>query len=96
MTVRAFIESTEKTQLPDGLSDYLKSLWYDKKGNWDKAHDIIQDVPDADGSWVHAYLHREEGDISNASYWYSRAGRALPGYELEEEWNRLVEYFVNR
>jgi hypothetical protein len=54
---------------------YLNALWYDARGEWDKAHELIQDVQDKNASWIHAYLHRKEGDDPNAGYWYSRAGK---------------------
>ena len=77
---------------PDkSLSVYLKALWYDAKGDWDNAHTIIQDVPDKNASWIHAYLHRKEGDIGNADYWYSKAGRERPVVSLEEEWEEIVK-----
>jgi hypothetical protein len=68
----------------------LIALWYDAKGNWDKAHEISQSVHTARGSWVHAYLHRKEGDLANASYWYTRAGRDLPLIRLDEEWEKIA------
>mgnify|MGYP000278918953 CR=1 FL=1 len=76
---------------PAGLSETLTSLWWDKKGNWDRAHSIAQEIPTEQGSAVHAYLHREEGVLWNADYWYSRAGRQRPDVSLEEEWRQLVE-----
>ena len=72
--------------------DYtLLALWIERKGNWDKAHRIVQDVPSEQGSAVHAYLHRKEGDLGNAGYWYSRAGRGRFSGSLEEEWNALAK-----
>jgi len=73
---------------PDGLSDIARALWYARAGKWHEAHDICQVIPGKAGSWIHAYLHREEGDPSNASYWYSRAGQPVPAgdFPLEEEW----------
>ena len=68
----------------------LEALWHDGKGNWQRSHEIAQDVNSNDGSWVHAYLHRKEGDLSNASYWYSKAKRNMPKVSLEEEWESLV------
>ena len=73
------------------LSLYLRSLWYDKKGDWSKAHTIIQDIEDKTAAWVHAYLHRKEGDIGNADYWYGRAGRQRPNLSLDEEWEDIVK-----
>jgi hypothetical protein len=79
--------------LPE-LSIYLQSLWYDGKGDWNKAHTIIQDIEDKNASWIHAFLHRKEGDISNADYWYSRAGRKRPDISLREEWEDIVKTFI--
>jgi hypothetical protein len=77
---------------PDkSLSVYLKALWYDAKGDWGNAHTIIQDVPDKNASWIHAYLHRKEGDINNADYWYYQAGRKRPNISLNEEWEEIVK-----
>lgn len=76
---------------PGDLSEYLQALWWDAKGDWQKAHETIQDLPDKNAAWIHAYLHRKEGDIWNADYWYNRAGKKRPANSLEEEWDRLVE-----
>ena len=78
------------TNPPEDLSVYLLSLWYDAKGNWSKAHEIIQDKEDESGSWIHAYLHRKEGDIGNADYWYRKAGRERPNVNLEVEWQQIA------
>ena len=86
-----FIESIAKQEPSPELPETLTSLWWDKKGDWDLAHSIAQDIPTVQGSAVHAYLHREEGVIWNADYWYSRAGRVRPDISLEEEWRLLVE-----
>jgi len=75
---------------PQDLSVYLLSLWYDAKGNWTRAHDIIDDVEDKNGCWVHAYLHRKEGDIGNADYWYRKAGKQPPQTSLDDEWNFIA------
>lgn len=77
---------------PAGISDSARALWLAKAGKWDAAHDLCQDIPGSAGSWIHAYLHREEGDLSNAAYWYSRAGKPVPASNvtLEEEWMRLA------
>ena len=76
---------------PAGLPATVQALWHDARGGWDRAHRIAQDIADTDGSWVHAYLHRKEGDLSNASYWYRRAGRSRPSLPLEEEWGQIAE-----
>ena len=95
MTYDQYLSSIKDNQ-PPAFTDYLKSLWYEKRGNWTKAHEIAQNIPDRDGSWIHAYLHRVEGDGWNANYWYSRAGREMPGISLEEEWKDLVNHFLEQ
>ncbi|MDJ0819815.1 MAG: hypothetical protein QNJ58_26665 [Desulfobacterales bacterium] len=90
MTFEEFTESIANERPDPGLSETLTSLWWDKKGDWDTAHSIAQDIPTKQGSAVHAYLHREEGVIWNADYWYSRAGRVRPDISLDEEWMQLV------
>jgi len=80
--------------MPDKLPVYLKSLWYDGKGDWEQSHNIIQDVEDKNAAWIHAYLHRKEGDSSNADYWYSRAGKKRPAISLQDEWEELVNAFL--
>jgi hypothetical protein len=75
---------------PPPLTALLQALWHDAKGDWDKAHQLAQDVSGADGAWVHAYLHRKEGDPSNARYWYGQAGVEPATLALDEEWTRIV------
>ena len=94
MTFDEFLESIQKDQPLSQISDTLTSLWWDKKGDWDRAHSIAQDIPTTQGSAVHAYLHREEGVLWNADYWYSRAGRKRPDISLEEEWKLLTEEMI--
>ncbi len=91
MSYEEFVETIEGNEPPEGLSEPLRSLWWDRKGDWDKAHSIAQEIPTVQGSVVHAYLHREEGVLWNAEYWYSRAGRKRPEIPLQEEWTLLVE-----
>ena len=76
---------------PANLSAYLQSLWYDAKGDWNRSHEIIQDIEDKTAAWIHAYLHRKEGDIGNADYWYRRADKSRPDNTLKEEWKNIVE-----
>ena len=66
-------------------------MWHDAKGDWNKAHAIIQNIEDKKAAWVHAYLHRKEGDIGNADYWYRRAGKSRPSGSLETEWENIVK-----
>ena len=91
MNLQQLKESIDENKIPDDLSIYLKALWYDTKGNWDEAHQIIQDVPDKNASWIHAYLHRKEGDMNNADYWYNQAERKRPNISLNEEWEEIVK-----
>lgn len=77
----------------ESWNNYKKALYYDFQGDWEKAHEIVQDLGDADAAWIHAYLHRKEGDPSNASYWYSRASKPFPNVSLEEEWKSLWDTF---
>jgi hypothetical protein len=95
MTFDEFLKIVDDDQPPAILSGTLTALWWDKKGDWDTAHSIAQDIPTVQGSAVHAYLHREEGVLWNADYWYSRAGRVRPDVPLEEEWESLVNEMLN-
>ncbi len=79
---------------PANLSVYLQALWYEAKDQWDKAHQLIQDLPDKNASWIHAYLHRKEGDTWNADYWYNKANRKRPAISLPEEWEQLATTFL--
>jgi hypothetical protein len=72
------------------LAAPLAALWWAAKGDWDQAHRIAQDEPTADAAWVHAYLHRVEGDTGNAGYWYRRAAKPIAAGPLEAEWERMV------
>ena len=73
-----------------GLPPALRALWWAAKGNWDQAHKIVQDESDANAAWVHAYLHRVEGDPGNAGYWYRQASQPVAKDSLEAEWERIV------
>ena len=90
MTLEEFRSSTESDQPPSGLSPALAGLWWDAKGDWTKAHESAQQDEGLDGSWVHAYLHRKEGDQGNADYWYGRAGKPSNRGSLQEEWREIV------
>ncbi len=89
MTLNEFKKST-KNENPPFDNELLKAMWYETKGDWDKAHKIVQDIEGKNASWIHAYLHRKEGDLSNASYWYSRAGKTTPSMKLNEEWELIT------
>ena len=94
MTFAEFNQSIagDATLPPAGLSGAAVALWHDARANWDAAHDCAQEDESREGSWVHAYLHRKEGDAGNAGYWYARAGRAFParGTTLEAEWESIA------
>ncbi len=85
-----FTASLKNDHPPQGISTALKALWIESSGDWDGAHKIVQDQNDADSAWVHAYLHRKEGDISNASYWYERAGRKGTAIPHGDEWREIA------
>jgi hypothetical protein len=89
MTLDQF-RATLGDTLPPNVTPLLRAMWHDAKGNWDGAHGIAQDLDDADAAWVHAYLHRKEGDAANAAYWYRRANRPVATDALDVEWVRIV------
>lgn len=89
MTFDTFRQSLTNSYPPSGLTPLLQAMWHDAHGDWTAAHEIAQDVHSRDGSWIHAYLHRKEGDLGNAAYWYSRAGRAMPSSSLDAEWESI-------
>jgi hypothetical protein len=95
MTLQDFKNSLTRNSPPQNIKSVLESLWYDGKNNWEKAHNIAQEIHTPSGSWVHAYLHRKEGDIANASYWYHMANKPLPSMALDKEWESLVSAFLN-
>ena len=83
--------------VPAGLSQPLKSLWHAKAGQWEKAHEIAQEIKTPTGSWIHAFLHREEGDLPNAAYWYRRAGMTTPeNTPIAEEWLAIARELWHR
>lgn len=90
MDLPGFRQTLASPAPPEGLSLALQALWWDAKGDWDKAHECAQERDDKDGARVHAYLHRKEGDPSNAGYWYRRAGISPFAGSLSEEWEALV------
>ena len=95
MTLEDFRLSLSAAE-PPPVAPALRALWHDARGDWDAAHAVAQDVDDESGAWVHAYLHRKEGDIGNARYWYGRAGRPEATDSLDAEWNRIVVELFQR
>jgi hypothetical protein len=96
MTLTEFQLSTKQDAPPAGLSLALQSLWFDARGDWDKAHDLAQQEGDSTGAWVHAYLHRKEGDASNARYWYAQARKPAYSGSLEDEWAAISEALLSK
>jgi len=91
MIRKEFMDTIKNNQPPDGINTPLKGLWWDGKGDWDQAHKIVQDDNSPEASWVHAYLHRKEGSIGNAAYWYSRVGQDMSTLDSKKEWEQIVE-----
>jgi hypothetical protein len=89
MTIDEF-RLTLSAAAPPPVSPALRALWHDGRGDWDAAHRVAQDVESVDGAWVHAYLHRKEGDLDNAGYWYGRAKQPVATDSLEVEWERIT------
>ena len=96
MTLEEFVSTIQDDNPPAGLQPLLLALWYDGHGNWDKSHQITQDIESREAAHIHAYLHRKEGDIWNADYWYKRAGAKRPFVSLETEWKSLVEHLLQQ
>src|SRR3977135_2086233 len=94
MTFDEFNE-TLSSATPPAVPPLLVALWHDARGDWEAAHRVAQDVNDRDGAWVHAYLHRKEGDLGNAGYWYRKAGQTRPEIALESEWELLLNHFLS-
>ena len=96
MDIQTFKHSLSSDAPPDNLSLALSALWWDARGDWEKAHECAQAQDDAAGAWVHAYLHRKEGDASNAGYWYQRAGRRPTAEPLEQEWETIARTLLGQ
>ena len=90
MDLKTFKASTKKNKPPKDISPCLEAMWYQAKGNWEEAHRIAQSEKSPAGSLVHAFLHRVEGDIGNASYWYRLADRPVCTSSLNDEWEKIV------
>ena len=95
MTFDQFETSLSESLPPVGLSPYLLALWHEAQGGWTKAHEIVQDIETKEAAWVHAYLHRKEGDQSNANYWYRNADKPFPSNQsLDDEWRFIVNQLL--
>lgn len=94
MTLDEFRQSLTATEPPAELSNALAGLWWDSKDDWTRAHESAQQDEGVDGAWVHAYLHRKEGDHSNAAYWYRRAGKPVCRESFDAEWVSIVRFLL--
>jgi hypothetical protein len=94
MTLVEFKRSVSKVKPPPGLAAALVALWWEAKGDWERAHALVMDEGGKDCAWVHAYLHRLEGDLGNAHYWYGQAGKAPPKGRLPAEWDGIVQVLL--
>jgi hypothetical protein len=93
-SLNEFIKSLEGEAADELWPEALKALWHDGKGDWEAAHNIAQDITSNLGNWIHAYLHRKEGDKWNAEYWYQQANRPYPVVNLDEEFRQLVNQIL--
>jgi hypothetical protein len=94
MDLPAFRQSLKQKEPPATLGRALTGLWWDAQGNWTRAHESAQEDESSAGAWVHAYLHRKEGDASNAAYWYRQAGKPVARGSFEDEWSEIVAALV--
>lgn len=90
MTLDEFRAGLSQAAPPGSLAPALAALWWDARGDWTRAHEAVQSGADSASAWVHAYLHRKEGDLSNARYWYARAGRTPATGALGDEWAAIA------
>src|ERR1700739_1915535 len=90
MTYDEFVLTIENNEEPFNLPLYIQALWFDARDDWHKAHSLIDSLDDTNSCWVHAYLHRKEGDINNADYWYRKAHKQKPNVSLQQEWKDLT------
>ncbi len=95
MTFDDFRASLTDDEPPAELDSHQRALWEDGRGNWARAHELVQDEGTTEAAWIHAYLHRKEGDPANAAYWYRRCGRTVCEDSLEEEWERIVRALID-
>lgn len=95
MTLEEFKQALITAQISvTSLPTPLKALYHEKTGDWDAAHNLLGDAADSDSAWVHAYLHRKEGDMDNARYWYQRSGKPEFKGGLDEEWEQIAEHLL--
>jgi hypothetical protein len=97
MNTEEFLRLIEKQHsCPQTLPKGLQAMWYDKKDDWNKAHEIVTNAKDVDSAWVHAYLHRKEGDLNNARFWYQRSSQPEFQGELSQEWEEITSVLLRK
>ena len=96
MTLPQFRATLTSPEPPIDLGPGLAALWHDGRGDWEAAHRVAQDIDTSEGAWIHAYLHRKEGDPGNAAYWYRRAGKPVPSVTLDAEWDAIVTALLSQ
>lgn len=96
MTVDELRATLGEEEPPDGLDDALVALWHEAKGDWARAHTVVQDLSSPEAALVHAYLHRKEGDLANARYWYRRASATEATGALDDEWRAIAAALLDR
>ncbi|MFK7845260.1 MAG: hypothetical protein AB8G77_08160 [Rhodothermales bacterium] len=94
MDFEAFKALLQDDNADSQLHGVQLALWKAGRGDWDGAHDLVQDGDGQNDAWIHAYLHRAEGDLGNASYWYRRAGKPVAHGSLEDEWENIVRVLL--
>jgi hypothetical protein len=94
MNKEEFKLSLKQPKCPESIRGIPRVLWLAGRNEWEKAHQLVQDIQSNDAAWVHAHLHRQEGDNWNADYWYKRAGKTRPQSSIKEEWEKLVEILL--
>ena len=95
MTLEALVRSLSGSKPPAALAPSLQALWWAAKDDWERAHQIVMAHEDRDCAWVHAYLHRVEGDLPNAHWWYNEAKRPAATGSLDDEWSAMVRTLLN-
>jgi len=96
MTLETFAAATKRREEPPYLTPVLRALWLDGSGDWNRAHELAGEIDNADGARIHAYLHRKEGDLDNARYWYRQAGQKPFEGSLADEWSALARHYLAR
>jgi tetratricopeptide (TPR) repeat protein len=94
-TLEDFNETLSFQEPPEEMNNLLQALWFNAKGDWETAHELIQSVYTTEGAWVHAYMHRKEGDMDKAAHWYKKAGKIIPDNSFEEEWLIILAEFLD-